>query len=140
MTQETTRSIPQFHIHNDGCYTRIPDTEGTGEYLSCRLVSGMPENPAHRTLCQVMDEMRKPLAHTYASENADRYRGFDEGQLSAAKTLQPIVDELRALTEKWDMEAIELNNQGEPELAENTNRSSLELAAIVGHPGEDEGR
>jgi hypothetical protein len=29
-----------YHTHTDSCYGKIPETEGTGEYLRCRLVAG----------------------------------------------------------------------------------------------------
>lgn len=38
-------------------------------------------------------EMRESRAHTYASENADRYRGFDAGQLRAAEYVERLADE-----------------------------------------------
>lgn len=33
--------------------------------------------------------------HTYASENADHYRGFDNGQLRAAQSLLALLGELK---------------------------------------------
>lgn len=28
------------HVHTDSCYSKVPETEGTGEYLSCGLIAG----------------------------------------------------------------------------------------------------
>lgn len=30
----------QTHVHTDACYSSVPETEGTGNYLSCQKVSG----------------------------------------------------------------------------------------------------
>lgn len=38
-------------------------------------------------------EMRESRAHTYASENADHYRGFDAGQIRAAEYVERLADE-----------------------------------------------
>ena len=37
-------------------------------------------------------QMRENRAHTYASENADHYRGFDAGQLRAAEAIERACD------------------------------------------------
>ena len=46
-------------------------------------------------------EMRESRAHTYASENADHYRGFDAGQIRAAEYVERLAGEWeRFLREK----------------------------------------
>ena len=50
-----------------------------------------------KTLETVMRELRESRAHTYASENAGLYRGFDNGQKRAADSLQPVRDALWGL-------------------------------------------
>jgi hypothetical protein len=41
-----------------------------------------------KPLSELEKQFRESRAHTYASENADHYRGFDAGQLRAAESLQ----------------------------------------------------
>ena len=55
-----------------------------------------------RTLGETLKELRESRAHTYASENADRYRGFDAGQQRAAESLAPVQEALWAL--RYQME------------------------------------
>ena len=54
-----------------------------------------------KTLETVMRELRESRAHTYASENAGLYRGFDNGQKRAADSLQPVRDALWGLVDEW---------------------------------------
>jgi len=44
-----------------------------------------------KTLMDLVEELKKSRAHTYASENADHYRGFDDGQIRAAETLERLI-------------------------------------------------
>ncbi len=36
------------HQHTDACYSKVPETEGKGEYLSCGKVAGQPASPDAR--------------------------------------------------------------------------------------------
>ena len=44
-----------------------------------------------KTLMDLVEEFKKSRAHTYASENADHYRGFDAGQLRAGESLERLI-------------------------------------------------
>ncbi len=41
-----------------------------------------------KPLSELAQQFRASRAHTYSSENADHYRGFDAGQLRAAESLE----------------------------------------------------
>lgn len=49
-------------------------------------------------LVKLAEKWRASRAHTYASENADHYRGFDAGQLRAAQDLEAALAEARSAT------------------------------------------
>lgn len=54
----------------------------------------MSDTPkSFRELAREMRESRVSRARTYASENADHYRGFDAGQLRAAEYVERLADE-----------------------------------------------
>ena len=42
-------------------------------------------------LRELADRWRKEHAHTYSSENADHYRGFDAGRLRSAEELEAVI-------------------------------------------------
>ncbi len=42
-------------------------------------------------LWALVDKLKSSKAHTYASEHADHYRGFDVGQLRAAESLEALL-------------------------------------------------
>ena len=46
-----------------------------------------------KPLSELAQQFRASRAHTYASENADHYRGFDAGQLRAAESLEARLEE-----------------------------------------------
>ena len=52
-------------------------------------------------LAGLLEEWRNSREHTYSSENADHYRGFDAGQLRAAQALDPFVERLKGLEQEW---------------------------------------
>ena len=49
------------------------------------------------TFRQLAKHIRASRAHTYASENADLYRGYDNGSQRAAEAIERLCDE-------WDAE------------------------------------
>jgi len=89
----------------------------------------MPSEPI-KTLETVMRELRESRAHTYASENAGLYRGFDNGQKRAADSLQPVRDALWGLHDEM---AAEIKGNTMPIVSD---AATLEwksrLAAILG--------
>jgi hypothetical protein len=46
-----------------------------------------------KTFWKLSQEMRASRAHTYSSENAEIYRGFDSGQLRAAEQIEALIGE-----------------------------------------------
>jgi hypothetical protein len=61
--------------------------------------SNASESICHRCEAQAIEtrlralvkQLKSSRAHTYASENADHYRGFDAGQLRAGEALEAIL-------------------------------------------------
>lgn len=35
---------PRIHKHTNACFSPVPETEGTGEYMHCKQIAGMPES------------------------------------------------------------------------------------------------
>lgn len=70
----------------------------------------------------LLRDWRDRRTHTYASENADHYYGFEAGQQSAADEAQPFVDRLKELLASM---------RGEAEPALDLDESADKLASII---------
>lgn len=57
------------------------------------MAEGQWANALIRKLRQLAKKWREERAHTYASENADYYRGFDAGRQASAKKLLSVIRE-----------------------------------------------
>ncbi len=55
-----------------------------------------------KLLSELEKQFRSSRAHTYASENADHYRGFDAGQLRAAESLQAWLREAGKVLDRYE--------------------------------------
>jgi hypothetical protein len=61
-----------YHTHTDSCYGKIPETEGTGDYLRCGLVAGctlcaeLASAQCHPAACRDEELWRKEIASAEA--------------------------------------------------------------------------
>jgi hypothetical protein len=84
-----------YHTHTDSCYGKIPETEGTGEYLRCRLVAGC-------TLCAELASAEACIeAAAKLADAADTLAWAAEVELDRSNRTREFVYQHREKVRHW---------------------------------------